>query len=97
MATIKALIGADGAERLYALKDALKADRILDEDPMRLNRTMFEKYLSAKAEAIIVEQTCQGTEIDKAFRNAGLYIKVLDTKWRQAAKELNEALNAQAS
>lgn len=91
MATLKALIGSQRAEQLYGLKDRLKAERVLDADPMRLNRTQFEKYLSAKAEAVILQYTTEGQEANVAYRKATLLLNVLDQQWRQAAKELNEA------
>ena len=91
MATIKALIGAQRAEQLYGLKDRLKAEQVLDADPMRLNRTQFERYLSAKAEAIVLEYTAEGQDWDSAYRKAGIYLTIIDRQWREAAKELNEA------
>jgi len=91
MATIKALIGSQRAEQLYGLKDRLKVERVLDEDPMRLNRTQFERYLAAKAEAVVLEYTNEGQDWDIAYRKARLYLTILDAQWREAAKELNEA------
>ena len=91
MATIKALIGSQRAEQLYGLKDRLKAEQVLDADPMRLNRTQFERYLSAKAEAIILEYTSEGQSWPNAYRKAEIYLTIIDSQWRQAAKELNEA------
>lgn len=91
MATIKELVGTDRAEQLYALKDTLQRERILDRDPMAMNRTQFEAYMAAKAEAIIVDQTCEGTDVERAFANARLYLELLDVKWREAAKAYNEA------
>lgn len=90
MATIKQLVGTDRAEELYALKDLIKAERILNEDPMKLNRTQFERYLSAKAEALILELTNEGQDVDAAFRKTGLYLSLIDARWREVAKELNE-------
>ena len=89
MATIKRILGAAQSERLYALKDLLKAERSLGVDPMRLNRTQFEKYLAAKAEALILDYTNQGVEVDAAFRKTELYLIMLDAQWREAAKEHN--------
>ncbi len=90
MATIKQLIGTRRAEEIYALKDRIKAERVLDEDPMKLNRTQFERYLSAKAEALILELTNEGQGVDAAFRKTGLYLTLIDARWREVAKELNE-------
>jgi hypothetical protein len=90
MATIKQMLGTSKAEELYALKDKLKDEGILDSDPMKLNRTRFNKYLAAKAEALIVDMTDDGVEVDAAFRKAELYLTVLDTQWREAAKAINE-------
>jgi hypothetical protein len=60
---------------------------------MRLNRTQFERYLAAKAEAIILELEQEGQDIDAAYRKAEIYLTILDGQWRQAAKELNEAVS----
>ncbi len=90
MATIKQLIGTFRAEELYVLKDRIKAERVLNEDPMKLNRTWFERYLSAKAEALILELTNEGQDIDTAFRKTGMYLSLIDARWREVAKELNE-------
>jgi hypothetical protein len=93
MATIKQLVGTERAEEIYALKDAIKRERILDRDPMAMNRTQFEAYMAARAEAIILDQTSEGTEVNQAFHNAKLYLELLDVKWRQEAKRLSEAHN----
>ena len=91
MATIKQLVGTEKAEQIFALKDALKREQILDRDPMDLNRTQFELYLAAKAEAIILSRTCDGADADSAFASAKVYLEMLDLKWREAAKVYNEA------
>ena len=90
MATIKQLVGTEKAEDLFALKDLLKRHRILDEDPLQLNRTKFEAYMAAKAEAIILDQTVDGADAEQAFANAKMYLERLDVKWRAAAKVYNE-------
>ena len=90
MATMKSLVGRDKAEALYALKDQLKFAGILNEDPMAMNRTRFEKYLAAKAEAIIIERTNDGDDADAAYQKAGMNLTVLDHKWRKEAKRINE-------
>ncbi len=86
MATMKHIVGRENAEMLYALKDRLKIAGILSENPMGMNRTRFMKYLSAKAESIIIE----GNGDDAAFRRAELVMQMLDTKWRAEAKRINE-------
>ena len=91
MATIKALVGSQRAEQLYGLKDRLKAERVLDENPMKLNRTQFEKYLAAKAESLITDFTHEGMDIDAAYHKAEIYLTIEDSKWRIAAKAYNEA------
>jgi hypothetical protein len=93
MATIKQLVGTDRAEQLYALKDSLQAERILDRNPMKLNRTQFKRYMSAKAEALIIENTQNGGEIKDAFRKAEMYLTLLDSRWREAAKDHNTVLH----
>jgi len=90
MATIKQLVGTERAETLYALKDRIKAQGMLDQDPMRLNRTQFELYLSAKAEALVLDLTSEGQDVDAAFQEAAMHLTILDSRWRVAAKELNE-------
>lgn len=94
MANIKALIGHDKAEELYALKDALKRRTILDRDPMRLNRTQFERYLAAKAEAIVSFEVSHGSDVESAYRKAEIHMVATDAKWRAEAKRLNELANA---
>ena len=91
MATIKQLVGTNRAEELYALKDALKGEQILDLDPMKLNRTQFKRYMSAKAEALITEDTANGGEVQDAFHKAEMYLTLLDARWREAAKAFNES------
>jgi len=91
MATIKQLVGTEKAEQIFALKDSLKRSQILDRDPMDLNRTQFEAYMAAKAEAIIVDRTSEGVDVDAAFASAKVYLELLDLKWREAAKAYNEA------
>lgn len=91
MATMKQLVGRDKAEALYALKDRLKYVGILNEDPMAMNRTRFEKYLAAKAEAMITDYTNNGGDVDQAFNKVGVYLTVLDHKWREEAKRINES------
>jgi len=91
MARIKHLIGAEKAEQLYALKDTLKRASRLNGDPMRMNRTQFEAYLSAKAEQLILDYTQEkGDDPDSAYRKAQVYLTVLDHKWREEAKRLSE-------
>ena len=92
MATIKQLVGTEKAEELFALKDRLKAERMVESvDPMQLNRTRFEQYLSAKAEAMLLDYRLDGVDVDQAYRNVEMYLIVLDHKWREAAKVYNEA------
>lgn len=94
MATIKQLVGTERAEQLYALKDALKRRTILDRDPMRLNRTQFERYLAAKAEAIVSFEVSHGSDVESAYRKAEIHMVITDSQWREEAKRLNEAANA---
>ena len=91
MATIKQLVGTNKAEEIYALKDRIKSERVLDNDPMKLNRTQFERYLSAKAESLILDYTHQYGDIDAAFEKAEIYLTLVDAQWRRAATAYNEA------
>lgn len=92
MASLKQMIGHERAEELYALKDTLKGERILEDDPMDMNRTRFEKYMAAKAEAIVSDALADGRDSDAAFKSARIYLTMLDSKWRVAAKAHNETI-----
>ena len=94
MASIKALVGHEKAEELYALKDRLKRRTILDRNPMKLNRTQFESYLAAKAEEIVNFEVKHGLGVDEAYRKAEIHMVIADTQWRAEAKRLNELANA---
>lgn len=86
MATIRQLIGAEATSELFDLSDKLD---ILLRDPLRMNRTQFEKYLAAKAEAMILADTSNGIEIDRAYGRTQMWLTLLDAQWREEAKLVN--------
>jgi hypothetical protein len=88
MATLKQMLDPVAREKVYDLKDALKRDRVLSHDPMRLNRTRFELYLTAKAEALITDGLSAGDHPNKVFHATQLQLKVIDAQWREEAKRL---------
>jgi hypothetical protein len=88
MAILKQMLDPEVREQVYAVKDALQRERVLDQDPMRLNRTKFDSYLTAKAEALIVEKLAKGLHPDVVFSDTRLSLEVLDRQWRMEAKRL---------
>jgi len=88
MATIRQMLAPEAKEKVYAVKDALKRDDILRQDPMWLNRIKFERYLTAKAEAILGEDLGDGKHPNEAYRHAQLVLHLLDQQWREEAKRL---------
>lgn len=88
MPAIRQLLDPEARERVYSLKDTLKRDRVLDANPLGLNRTQFELYLTAKAETLIAEALSDGDHPNKVFRHVRLRLKLLDKQWRREAKRL---------
>ncbi len=88
MALIKQMLDPETREQVYAVKDAIKRDRVLEQDPMRLNRIRFESYMTAKAEALIAEKLAKGLHPDVVFADTRLSLEVLDRQWREEAKRL---------
>lgn len=91
MASIRHLLGDVEREKVYEFKDRLKDERTLTRDPMRLNRTQFDRYLRAKAAAIVQEQMSKHDDLDLAYHKARVAMTLLDGAWRQEAKRINEA------
>ena len=88
MPTIRQILAPEDRERVYGVKDALKRDRVLATDPLGLNRTQFEQYLTAKAEMLIAEALSGGDHPNEVFRHVKLRLKLLDKQWRREAKRL---------
>lgn len=88
MTTIKQMLDPEAREKVYDLKDALKRDRALDQNPMRLNRTRFDLYLTAKAEALIADGLEAGTHPDAVYQLTRHQLQILDDQWREEAKRL---------
>lgn len=88
MTTIRQMLDPGAKERVYAVKDALKRADILRQDPMWLNRTKFDRYMTAKAEALIAEKLAAGLHPDEVYRRTKLSLEVIDRKWRKEAKRL---------
>ncbi len=93
MPSIKQMLDPEARERVYAIKDEIKRDRVLDQDPMTLNRTRFNLYLIAKAEALIAEKLSAGMHPNKVYLQTRLSIEVTDRLWRREAKRLAQAKN----
>ena len=91
MAHMKHLLDPVQREEVYALKDTLRSERLLERDYLRMNRTEFNHYLRAKAESVIQEQISRGADEELAYHKAKIVLGFLDGKWRQEAKRINEA------
>lgn len=93
MTTIRQLLDPEVREKVYAIKDEIKRDRVLDQDPMMLNRTKFNRYMTAKAEALIAEKLAAGLHPNDVFRRTKLSLEIIDRQWRMEAKRLATAKN----
>lgn len=93
MPAIRQLLDPEAREKVYAIKDQIKRDRVLDQDPMTLNRTKFDLYMTAKAEALIAEKLSAGLHPDEVYRRTKLALEVTDRLWRLEAKRLATAKN----
>ena len=91
MSRIKDRLDPEVREKVYALKDTLKHERILGQDYLRMNRTQFTRYLRAKGASVIQEQMDQHGMEDVAYHKARIVMTMDDGLWRQEAKRLNEA------
>lgn len=91
MATIRQMLAPEARERVYAVKDEIKRERVLRHNPMTMNRTRFDLYLTAKAEALIAEKLRAGLHPDKVYRRVKLSLELIDNKWRKEAKRLATA------
>lgn len=91
MASIRNMLGEAEREAVYAFKDRIREDQVLRRDPMRLNRTQFDRYLRAKGRAVIQEQMDQHGDREMAMMKAKIALVLLDDAWRQEAKRINEA------
>jgi len=94
MASIRNILSDEDRERVYAYKDQIREDQVLRRDPMRLNRTQFDRYLRAKARAVVQEQMALHGDGEMAFMKARIALTLLDDAWRQEAKRINEASSA---
>ncbi len=88
MAAIRQMLDPQAREKVYAVKDALKRDHVLEQDPMRLNRTQFVNYQAAKAEVLIMEKLAAGLHPNEVYRRVKLAIELTDRLWRKEAKRL---------
>ena len=59
---------------------------------MRLNRTQFDKYLRAKARAVVQEQMRAHGDLEYAYIEARKELGTLDDAWREEAKRINQAV-----
>ena len=85
MAQIRDLI--DNADEAWAVKDALK-----QPDPMRMNKTQFVRYLSARVEALVIEARQKGiTEPSEINDYVDAVTKPLVHNWRSRAAEINRS------
>ncbi len=94
MTTIRQMLAPEVREQVYAIKDEIKRDRVLGQDPMTLNRTRFDRYMTAKAEALIAERLAAGLHPNEVFRRVRLSLEVIDRQWRMEAKRLATANNS---
>lgn len=60
MAQIRDLVSDE--QQVWAIKDQLREERILDQDPTAMNKTRFEKYLKAYKTAKVIEYLNAGVE-----------------------------------
>ncbi len=88
MAAIRQMLSPQAREKVYAVKDALKRDRVLEQDPMRLNRTKLDAYLAAKAEVLIIEKLELGLHPNEVYRRTKLAVELIERLWRKEAKRL---------
>jgi len=84
MATIKERLGPKAAEDL-------RVKVLLDQDPMSMNRTLFERYLAAKGELLLEMFDHIGYEREAALEMIATEVYTLDAAWREEAKRLNLA------
>lgn len=94
MPTIRQMLDPEVREQVYAIKDDIKRDRVLQHDFMTMNRTRFNLYLTAKAEALIAEKLRTGLHPDKVYRRVKLSLELIDNQWRREAKRLATAKNS---
>lgn len=91
MPQVRFLIDNPGA--VWAYKDYLREQMLLGKDPVKLNRTMFNRWLELKAKVVLDEVLAEGSEDPKAEVLRRLQHHV--TAWRrESARRQARVLNS---
>lgn len=84
MPELRHLIAVEEEKELKALGKSI----VLTQDPLTLPRHQFDRYLRAKASALVAELSDLGYDDEACLEGARIALYRLDAAWREEAKRI---------
>ena len=89
MAQIRDLI--DNESEVWGVKDAVREERILDDNPVEMNKSRFEKYLKAYKTAKVIEHLAAGiSEIDELESMVQHDVAPIVSAWHKRSAQIRQ-------
>lgn len=90
MTQIRFLIPETDAQAMWNAKDRFRTQRFLAQDPLNMNRTLFDRWIKLAASAALEEAEQHGVEEDTAVDIIVSRLARIQDAWKAEAKRRHQ-------